>query len=183
MTGQSFWSRADSKCSAGWFDSISPRESLSNHCLEHSDARSSGDISTMLFEWFWVMCVVIHLIKPVSGLTDWKPRKSTCVVFHSIWPLFGLTDYQPHCIRYEHNAMCNWTGQRKGKGQVQISFQFGQTNILWYFQIFSDYPRLLHPTAHCTQILDRCTSLVHTLVTFLSSYTLCDWSIFLKPCW
>ena len=98
MTGQSFWNRADSKCSAGWFDSISPRGSLSNHCLEHSDARSSGDISTMVFEWFWLMCVVIHLIKPVSGLTDWKPRKSTCVVFHSIWPLFGLTDYQSPSI-------------------------------------------------------------------------------------
>ena len=169
-------------CSAGWFDSISPRGSLSNHCLEHSDARSSGDVSTMVFEWFWLMCVVIHLIKPVSGLTDWKPRKSTCVVFHSIWPLFGLTDYQPHCIRY---VQSNRAKERERTMAHQLLLWPSEYFMIfsWYFQIFSDYPGLLHPTAHCRQILDRCTSLVHTLVTFLSSYTLCDWSIFLKPCW
>ena len=155
MTGQSFWKRADSMCSAGWFDSISPRGSLSNHCLEHSDARSSGDVSTMVFEWFWLMCVVIHLIKPVSGLTDWKPRKSTCVVFHSIWPLFGLTDYQPHCIRYEHNAMCNRTGQKKGKGQWHISFYFGQANILWYFHDIFRYFQITQGCCTPRRIVDR----------------------------
>ena len=81
--------------------------------------------------------------------------------------------------------MCNRTGQKKRERTMAHQLLLWPSEYFmifsWYFQIFSDYPGLLHPTAHCRQILDRCTSLVHTLVTFLSSYTLCDWSIFLKP--
>ena len=117
----------------------------------------------MVFEWFWVTCVVIHLIKPVSGLTDWKPRKSTCVVFHSIWPLFGPTDYQPHCIRYEQK----WTqcaieqGKGKGKGKGKSASTLAK-------QIFQGIFRYFQTQGCCTtpQIVHRCSCLVRTSVIF-----------------
>ena len=91
-----------------------------------------------------IICVVIHLIKPVAGLTDWKPRKSTCVVFHSIWPLFGLTDYQPHCIRYEHNLMQCAIEQGKGKGKGK-----GKSASNLAKQIFYDIFRYFQITQGC----------------------------------
>ena len=146
--------RADSKCSAGWFDSISPRGSLSNHCLEHSDARSSGDVSTMVFEWF-LIDVCGH---PFDQACLWFDRLKTTQEH-----MCGLPYDLDHCLVWpttnrtalDMNIMQCAIEQGKGKGKGK-----GKSASNLAKQIFYDIFRYFQFTQGCCtprRIVHRCT--------------------------
>ena len=93
-----------------------------------------------------------------------------------VWPTTNRTALR-YCMNIIQCAIEQGKGKGKGKGKSASAL------AKRIFYVFFRYFQITQSCCTTPRIVHRCTGLVHTLVTFLSSYTSCDWSIFLKKCW